>query len=103
MSSSDRLCEHLGRASRRRPWRLGFLRHRQTAQPTRASRILSSDLERTLTLYVLGEDGKRDRSVPSVIGGTLGDADAVLERIRNLLRLGAHKASEVALVGDAAP
>ncbi len=56
-----------------------------------------------LTLYVLGDDGKRDRSVPSVIDGTLGDADAVFELIRyHLLRLGAHKASEVTLVGDGA-
>lgn len=56
-----------------------------------------------LTLYVLGEDGKRDRSVPSVIDGTLGDADAVFELIRyHLFRLGAHQAAEVALVGDGA-
>ena len=27
---------------------------------------------KVLTVYVLGEDGKRDRSVPSVIDGTLG-------------------------------
>ena len=59
---------------------------------------------KVLTLYVLGEDGKRDRSVPSVIDGTLGDADAVFELIRyHLLRLGAHKATDVTLVGDGAP
>ena len=56
-----------------------------------------------LTLYVLGPDGKRDRTVPSVIDGTLGNADAVFELIRyHLLRLGAHKASDVAVVGDGA-
>ena len=56
-----------------------------------------------LTLYVLGEDGKRDRSIPSVIDGTLGDADAVFELIRyHLFRLGAHRATDVALVGDGA-
>ncbi len=58
---------------------------------------------KVLTLYVLGEDGKRDRSVPSVIDGTLGDADAVFELIRyHLLRLGAHRAADVTLVGDGA-
>jgi hypothetical protein len=56
-----------------------------------------------LTLYVLGEDGKRDRSVPSVIDGTLGDADAVFDLLRyHLLRMGAHRASHVTLVADAA-
>lgn len=59
---------------------------------------------KVLTLYVLGEDGKRDRSISSVIDGTMGDADAVFDLIRyHLLRLGAHKAREVALVGDGAP
>ena len=56
-----------------------------------------------ITLYVLGEDGKRDRSVPPVIDGTLGDADEVFELMRyHLLRLGAHEAQELALVGDGA-
>lgn len=58
---------------------------------------------KVLTLYVLGDDGRRDRSVPSVIDGTLGDADAVFELIRyHLFRLGAHKATDVTLVGDGA-
>ena len=58
---------------------------------------------KVLTLYVLGEDGRRDRTVPSVIDGTLGDADAVFELMRyHLLRMGAHKAEEVTLVGDGA-
>ena len=57
-----------------------------------------------LTLYVLGDDGKRDRRVPSVIDGTMGDADEVFALIRyHLLRLGAHRAEHVALVGDGAP
>ena len=56
-----------------------------------------------LTLYVLGEDGKRDRTVPSVIDGTLGDADAVFALLRyHLLRLGAHEAAELTLLGDGA-
>ncbi|MDP6408273.1 MAG: hypothetical protein QGI46_02755, partial [Planctomycetota bacterium] len=58
---------------------------------------------KVLTLYVLGDDGKRDRRVRSVIDGTMGDADAVFDLIRyHLLRLGAHKATDVALVGDGA-
>ena len=58
---------------------------------------------KVLTLYVLGEDGRRDRSVPSVIDGTLGDADAVFELIRyHLFRLGAHRATDVTVVGDGA-
>jgi hypothetical protein len=56
-----------------------------------------------LTLYVLGEDGRRDKRVPPVIDGTLGDADAVYDLVRyHLLRLGGHQASEVAVVGDGA-
>lgn len=56
-----------------------------------------------LTLYVMGDDGKRDKSVPPVIDGTLGDADAVYDLIRyHLLRLGGHQAAELALVGDGA-
>ena len=56
-----------------------------------------------LTIYVLGEDGKRDRSVRSVIDGTLGDADAVFELLRyHLLRLGAHQAQELTFVADGA-
>lgn len=59
---------------------------------------------KVLTIYVLGDDGKRDRSVPCVIDGTLGDADAVFDLMRfHLLRLGAHKAQDVTLVGDGAP
>lgn len=56
-----------------------------------------------LTLYVLDEHGKRDRRVPSVIDGTLGDADAVFALMRyHLLRMGAHLATEVVLVADGA-
>jgi len=57
-----------------------------------------------LTLYVLGEDGKRDRSVSSVIDGTLGDADAVYElMLYHLRRLGAVNATKMVVVGDGAP
>ncbi|MCP4437164.1 MAG: hypothetical protein GY913_30580 [Proteobacteria bacterium] len=59
---------------------------------------------KVLTLYVLGEDGRRDRKVRSVIDGTLGDADAVFELLLyHLRRMGAHKAMELTFVADAAP
>lgn len=59
---------------------------------------------KVLTIYVLGEDGRRDRAVPSVIDGTLGDADAVFDLLRyHLRRLGAHRALDLTLVGDGAP
>jgi len=56
-----------------------------------------------LTIYVLGEDGRRDRKVPSIIDGTLGDADAVFELLRYYLRRnGGHDATHLTLIGDAA-
>lgn len=59
---------------------------------------------KVLTLYVVGTDGKRDRSVPSVIDGTLGDADAVFELLAyHLKRMGADQATELILIGDGAP
>lgn len=58
---------------------------------------------KVLTIYVLDEDGSRDRTVASVIDGTLGDADAVFELLRyHLLRLGAHQAQQLVLIGDGA-
>ncbi len=59
---------------------------------------------KVLTIYVLGDDGKRDRSINSVIDGTLGDADAVFELLTyHLRRLGVHRASELTFVADGAP
>lgn len=59
---------------------------------------------KVLTIYVLGPDGRRDRTVPSVIDATLGDADAVFELLGyHLLRLGARHAAELVLIGDGAP
>lgn len=59
---------------------------------------------KVLTVYVIGDDGKRDRKVASVIDGTLGDADDVFDLLRyHLLRLGAHQAKELVLIGDGAP
>ena len=58
---------------------------------------------KVLSVYVLGEDGRRDKSISSVIDGTLGDADAVFQLIHyHLFRLGAHKAVDVTLVADGA-
>lgn len=58
---------------------------------------------KVLTIYVLGSDGRRDRSVLPVIDGTLGDADAVFELLAyHLLRLGASGAKELVLIGDGA-
>ena len=58
---------------------------------------------KVLTIYVLGDDGKRDRKVRSVIDGTLGNADAVFKLLTyHLLRLGVHAAAELTLIGDAA-
>lgn len=59
---------------------------------------------KVLTIYVLDPDGSRDRSVASVIDGTLGDADAVFALLEyHLRRMGAHRATELTLIGDAAP
>jgi len=59
---------------------------------------------KVLTVYVVGDDGKRDRTVSPVIDGTLGDADEVFALLRyHLLRLGGHQAKDLALVGDGAP
>lgn len=58
---------------------------------------------KVLTLYVLGDDGKRDRTISSVIDGTLGDADAAYELLLfHLRRVGAHRATELILVADGA-
>ena len=58
---------------------------------------------KVLTIYVLGEKGKRDTTYRSVIDGTLGNADAVFALMRyHLFRLGAHKAEDVTLIADAA-
>lgn len=59
---------------------------------------------KVVTIYVVGADGKRDRTFASVIDGTLGDADAVFELLTyHLLRLGAGGATELVLIGDGAP
>lgn len=59
---------------------------------------------KVITIYVLDEHGKRDRTFPSVIDGTLNEADEVFKLLRyHLLRLGGHLAAELTLIGDGAP
>lgn len=59
---------------------------------------------KVLTIYVLGPNGRRDKTVPSVIDGTLGNADAVFKLLTyHLMRLGGCHATELVLVGDGAP
>jgi len=59
---------------------------------------------KVLTIYVVGPDGKRDRTIPPVLDGTMGDADAVFELLAyHLMRLGVASATELVLVGDGAP
>jgi hypothetical protein len=83
------------------------IRHRVAGRPRKGGRKRFETEWRepkVLTLYVVGPDGRRDRSVPSVIDGTLGDADAVFELLAyHLLRLGGSKAADLVLVGDGAP
>lgn len=58
---------------------------------------------KVLTIYVIDDEGRRDRTISSVLDGTLGDADAVFELLRyHLLRLGAHRAASLTFVGDGA-
>ena len=82
-------------------------RHRVAGRPRKGGRKRFETEWRepkVLTIYVLGADGRRDRTIPSVIDGTLGDADAVFDLLAyHLLRLGGGKAEELVLVGDGAP
>lgn len=58
---------------------------------------------KVITLYVLGEDGRRDRTVRSVIDGTLGDSDAVFRLLLfHLRKMGAHLAASLTFVADGA-
>jgi hypothetical protein len=70
--------------------------HRRYDAPWREPKLL--------TIYVVGEDGRRDRRHRSVIDGTMGDADAVVALLVGHLRLlGAHEAQRLTLLGDGAP
>ncbi len=58
---------------------------------------------KVLTVYVLGDDGERDKRHKVVLDGTLGDADSVFELLTyHLLRLGVHRAEQVVFLGDGA-
>lgn len=58
---------------------------------------------KVLTVYVLREDGERDKCHRVVLDGTLGDADGVFKLlIYHLLRLGVHRAEQVVFLGDGA-
>jgi hypothetical protein len=84
-----------------------LVRRRVAGRPRRGGRkrfVAEWREPKVVTIYVIGEDGKRDRSVAPVIDGTLEDADAVFDLLAyHLLRLGAKEAAEVTLVGDGAP
>ena len=83
------------------------IRHRVAGRPRKGGRKRFETEWRepkVLTIYVLDEHGKRDRKVASVIDGTLGGADdAFALLLFHLRRLGVHKATDLTLVGDAAP
>jgi len=58
---------------------------------------------KVLTLYVLDDEGRRDRSIPAVIDGTLGDADAVFQLLTyHLRRLGGDACESLVFVADGA-
>lgn len=58
---------------------------------------------RVITVYVLGDDGKRDKKIKSVIDGTLAEADDVFSLLLyHLRRLGAHRAASLTFVADGA-
>ena len=82
------------------------IRHRVAGRPRKGGRKHFKTEWREpklITLYVLNDEGKRDRTINPVIDGTMGDADAVFELVRyHLLRMGAHRAAHVVLAGDGA-
>lgn len=58
---------------------------------------------KVLTIYVIDEDGRKQRYVRSLYDATLGDADAVFALLVGYLRLqGAHLAASLVLIGDGA-
>lgn len=56
-----------------------------------------------LTIYVLDDDGSVSDQFAPVYDGTLGDADAVFQRLLAYLKaLGAHEARQLVMLGDGA-
>jgi len=58
---------------------------------------------KVLTIYILDEDGRKERKTLSLHDATLGDAEAVFALLVGYLRLlGAHEAALLVLLGDGA-
>ena len=56
---------------------------------------------KVLTIYVVDEQGKRNRKIPALIDATMGDADQVAALLVGHLRLvGAHQANHVRFIAD---
>jgi len=59
---------------------------------------------KVLSIYVVDEQGKRDKKLRTVLDATLGDADAAFELLtHHLVRLGAKDAKKLTFVADGAP
>lgn len=59
---------------------------------------------KVLSIYVIGDDGKRDRQFRTVLDATLGDADAAFELLTYyLVHMGAEEAKHLTFVADGAP
>lgn len=70
-------------------------RHRRYDAPWREPKVL--------TVYVVGEDGKKDPAHRAFLDGTMGDCDEAFALLVGQLRLmGAHRARRVTLLGDGA-
>ena len=70
-------------------------RHRRYKAPWKEPRIMS--------VYVIDEEGNRDRQARVFLDGTMGDAEATLALMVGHLRLlGAHLAERVAFIADGA-
>ena len=58
---------------------------------------------KVLTVYVIDAEGRRDRTIPPIIDGTMGNADAVTTILVGYLRLmGVHMAEKLVIIGDGA-
>ena len=56
---------------------------------------------KVLTIYVVDDNGRRDRTFSTIIDGTMGDADEVTKLLVGYLRMyGAHEAASVCFIAD---
>ena len=56
-----------------------------------------------LTIYTVGDDGKKDQDFKPICDGTLGDSDALCSLVGNYLKvLGAADAKQIVFIGDGA-